>query len=462
MPPGLIAVAALIFLCGGFGENSGLALLAVLELVAGAFLLWRPRESPVLLFIFCFQWLQASIAIFHANWLGADVANYSKIQGSMELAILLSLLSIMVLAIGMRFGAGSANTKYVEQISAVALASPVRKLFWLYVYASVASFLALIGAYILQTVSQPLLALASLKWAFYFMLAYATFIRSGKERRYLIVAFMLELMEGLGGYFADFRTVLFVTICAGVASRVRMSATAVAGLGLLSALTIGLGIAWSAVKIDFRSYVSGGLNAQNLTMSYGDRVVKLYELGNRIDGKALSVGADALLRRLSYVEYFGVVLDVVPKYVPYEEGAIWWDAVSRPFMPRLFFPNKQIIDDTKRTNQFTRGAAGSDRLSSISLGYVAEAYIDFGAYGMMVPIFTFGLLCGQIHRRFLKSNASRGLLGMGLSTAVLLPTAPLEASITKTIGGLVVSLVVAGAFALVVSPRCFPWIRAKV
>ena len=79
-----------------------------------------------------------------------------------------------------------------------------------------------------------------------------------------------------------------------------------------------------------------------------------------------------MVRRLSYVEYFfGAVLDYVPRIVPHEDGALWWDAISRPFMPRFFFTDKAIIDDFERTNKYTGFAvSGANEGTSISIGYM--------------------------------------------------------------------------------------------
>ena len=103
------AIAALAF--GGFGVNNLLALFALAVLLFVSWLLWRPRESPVLLFVVVYQWLQASIKIFHANWIGVDISNFASYGGDIELAIELSLVGIVVLAIGMRLGAGRGGQK---------------------------------------------------------------------------------------------------------------------------------------------------------------------------------------------------------------------------------------------------------------------------------------------------------------------------------------------------------------
>ena len=140
------------------------------------------------------------------------------------------------------------------------------------------------------------------------------------------------------------------------------------------------GIVWSAIKGEYRAYVSGGEHAQIVTVGFGDRMAKLGELVSALDREALADGADRLVKRITYVEFFGAVLLYVPAVAPHEDGAIWWDAIIRPFMPRLFFPDKGIIDDSERTNKYTGlGVSGSDVGTSISIGYFGEAYIDFGA-----------------------------------------------------------------------------------
>jgi hypothetical protein len=146
--------------------------------------------------------------------------------------------------------------------------------------------------------------------------------------------------------------------------------------------------------------------------------------------------------------------------MPHENGALFWDAVSRPVMPRLLFPDKEAIDDSVRTNHYTGGLSGTSEGTSISLGYVAESYIDFGTIGMFPALFLVGLLFGRIYRGLLRWRASRGLLGMGLASAVLTGGAALENSFTKTFGGVAVALLVAVLLAGLVLPRWAPWLRA--
>ena len=458
LPPALLPVALAIFLLGGIGPNSLLALFSVVVLACGSALLWRPGEPPILLYVFCYQWLQASMAIFHSNWLGIDVADYSPVSANLETAIGLSLAGLMLLAIGISLGSGLWQARIGDEARRIALSQPLARWFGLYVSASVAAYLALAFAWVVPGLSQPMLAVAGLRWAFYFMLAYAALVRGQGASFYFMAAFGLELVMGIGGFFSDFKTVLFFTAFAFIASGIRFSGSSIAGLTGLGSLLLAFGIVWTAVKGDFRTFVSGGKESQTVEVDYVTRMTKLGELVGALDGSALGNAVDEMLHRISYTEFFGAVLSTVPTILPHEGGAILFDAVTRPFMPRMFFPEKAVIDDSLRTNLYTGGLAGDSAATSISIGYVAELYIDFGEYGMLAMIAALGYAWGRLYAIWLRWNAPGRLLGMALVSANLAGLAQFENSITKAFGGLVVSVLVAWLIVKFVVPRWCPWL----
>ena len=229
-------------------------------------------------------------------------------------------------------------------------------------------------------------------------------------------------------------------------------------MGAAVALLIGLGIVWSAIKTDYRQYLSGGQRAQIVTTGYADNIGKIVELTEKLDARALAAARTKILRRLSYVEFFSLALRNVPSRLNYEGGALWADAIARPFAPRLLFPQKEAIDDSARTRKYTgMDVAGAKEGTSISLGYISEAYIDFGPVMMMAPVFALGLFYGRIYRWLCSGRLSRGPLGLGLATAALYGPAPLETSITKSFGSDVVVALVCWLIARYVAPRYFPW-----
>jgi hypothetical protein len=447
-----------------------LALIATIVLQWGLWLLWRPGESPILLFIFAYQWLQASTTIFLANWRGIDInltavgAGWGpyKVYGvDIWLATLLSLLGLVALALGMRLGAGPQRPQIAELVRNALLRYEPK--FWFQIYAVallIATFVESF-AHVIPGLSQPLLALVSLKWAFYWTLTCATFVRADTTRRYWLLAFCLELFLGLGGFFSGFQTVLIVTLLGIVAAGVRLSPGRWIALLCLGAFTLYLALTWTAVKVDYRDFVSGGARTQEVVVGRAERMEKLYELVSALDRRALGKAAESLAERVGYVNFFAAVIKRVPRVLPHEGGALWWDSVTRPFMPRIFFPDKTSIEDSQRTQHYTGlKVAGMEYGTSISIGYMGESYIDFGKVGMLLPIFALGWLLGAFYRWTLTQTYSSKAVGMGVATAALFSAALLETSVTKLMGGLAVTMLVSCLLIRFVVPRYFPKLAA--
>ena len=223
-PIGAVGPLCIIFLpLALIGPNAPLALAAIAVLAVGGLLLWRPAESPVLFFIFFYQWVQTSISLFASNLRGIPVAEFSGYRGDIEQAIVLSLLGIVALALGARIGMGARLARHAEQARIVASSRQLSEWFLLYLKASAIASFAQAFAWIVPGLSQPLLALASMKWAFFWMLAFASFLHPRSPKFYFLIAFGLEFALGFGGYFSDFKTVIFFSIFAAIASGVRFS-----------------------------------------------------------------------------------------------------------------------------------------------------------------------------------------------------------------------------------------------
>lgn len=455
LPAPFWAFTGVGFLVGGFGPNFDLALLSVAVFIAGFALLWRPSEAPVLLFLFVLGWVGASIAVFHSNLEGREVADYSAFPSDMRAAIILSLLGLFFMAIGIRAGAAAPDARRALHARALATSRPM--FFWFKLYLAVAgvSFGASYVTWLVPGLAQVVLGVTALKWAFYFILVYACSVQSGRSRGLVAIAFTLELLLSLGGFFSDFRSVFLVTLIAAIGGWQRFTGARLLALSFLVISALAVGIVWSAIKGEFRDFVSGGSGQQIIVVDYGSRLGKLLSLVRDLDGGKIADGADALLHRMSYVEFFGAALLYVPQFQPHSGGAILVDALVRPLMPRLLFPGKAVIDDTTRTNAFTGGAAGWSEGTSISLGYVAESYIDFGRWWMFAALSFIGLIYGYAYR-WLLTRSGTPLLGMGLAVAAMLHVGALDNSFTKVFGGFVAFLIVAYLLVAFVVPKWVP------
>lgn len=453
-------VATSIFLVLGTGPNAGLALLSCAVLLAGLLLLWRSGEPPILLFVFLYQWLQCSVGVFYSNWKDIPLDHLMTHVGAHDQSATLCLLGLLVLGLGLRFGAGRQDSNFSR--AALSVATPYATVVKLFVAVWILAGVCTLLAQAAPGASQLFLAFASFKWAAFVLLTYATFVRP--DGNYLIwaSAFLVEFAMALGGYFSSFREVFLFTLIALGAAQVRVSPRQ----ALLGALLVGallyVTVIWTAIKVDYRAFVRGGQTAQVVLVDYGTAVAKVVELAADVSAAEIEVSLDALLKRIMYTEFFGATLTYVPHVAPHQNGALWGDAILRPITPRFLFPDKATIDESLLTNTYTGlGVSGMQQGTQITIGYMGEAYIDFGYWGMFAPILLVGLTMGRLYRWILTGPRSYGLAGLGLAPAVLMSAAALERSSAKLIGGLFAQTLAVWIIIGIVLPSFMSWALPK-
>jgi hypothetical protein len=461
MPRFLLPLVALAYLSLGVGSNSLTALVAFGVLVSGFALLWRPGETPILLYGFVLQWIEASLSIFQANWQNRALSTLAIFGSDIELSTMLSLVGLLVLAIGMRVGAGRVYTAEVQLAWLTVRQRPPKIWFQFYCVTWIAASAAKSLALAVPELSQPLLALANLKWAGFFVFTFVTFARPSSSRALWMLAFLVELTLSLGGFFSSFKTVFLVTLLALFAAGAKMTPQRYLIAAALSGMLLYLGVLWTTVKPDYRDFVQQGARDQSVNVDFATRIEKLYDLVSEIDSERFYRATSELMDRAAYVQYFGMVLNNVPEVLPHEWGALWLDAITRPVTPRLLFPQKSVIDESALTSKYTGlRVAGFEEGTQISIGYMGETYIDFGEFGMMPALFALGVFFGTIYRWLMRSPKSRGVLGMGLASAILLQTLELGNSTAKLFGGLVVAILVSWLLTRFFVPRFLPWLLA--
>jgi hypothetical protein len=449
-----------LFLIFGFGPNFYLATYATIVFAVGVTVLWRPKEPPVLLALFCYQWLQVAIGVYWGNALGRDIETLFRLNGQQAAAAALSLSGLLVLSLGMSFAAGRPAIQSIDLAQHMGRSVSTTRWMWVYICTAALAFGSYVPRLLVPGLSQLFEGISSLKWAGYFMFTYAVFISKNNKKMWFF-AFAFELIEGLGGFFSTFKEVFLYTLLAVAAARTRPSPRTLI-IGILLALpAIYLALIWTSVKGEYREFVNGGQKTQAVSVGYKERLEKLGSLAVDVDTAALVDAGAALVARLSYTEFFGVALDYVPQIVPHTNGALWLDAIRRPVTPRIFFPDKTAIDESQLTNRYT-GLEQADMSegTQISLGYAAESYVDFGRLGMMVPMAIVGLVLGWVYRWCLTSRLTMGLMGMGLSCAILASAALIfESSSAKLVGGLFAVMLASWLAVKFVVPHVAPWLQ---
>ena len=438
------------------GPNTWLALYACFVLGVGVALLRRPGEPPILMFIFLYQWIEAAIGPFYGNLLGVPLDTLASYVGQNKLADFLQLTAILVLAVAIRFAAGRSIPGLFPRVQAFVAARPLR--FWLRIFVGAWIFSAACESLAWRSggLEQVLLVFAEIKWAAFVLLTMATFAVPGRKKAIWTAIFVIQFALSIGGFFSSFKDVFLYSLIGLAASNVRLKARVILPGAVLAVVLLFLGIVWTAIKGEYRAFVNGGTGQQVVLVGYSGRVAELGHLVSGLDAHALADGADGLIQRLMYFNYFGVVLDRVPNALPYAGGQLWGDAVLRSFTPRLLFPDKSAVNDSTLTNHYTGlGVASYQQGTSISMGYMAEAYIDFGPILMFVPIAMLGLFLGYFYRWLIVRPGAEAVLGAALAPFALMPASDLGTSVLKLVPALILSIIPCWAVLKVLGTRLF-------
>ena len=433
----------LVFLVVSYSSvNQLLTLSALVCLPVLYTLLWRVAEPPILFFVVSLQWLQVSIAVFDANLQGLTVEDWSSSWTASD-AIWLSLLGVLVLAAGIRTAwqamPGSGFQSIVHELGTTS----TTKLWILYV-AILSLELVLKGLmWSYPRLSQIFLHFLSLKWVIFFALAVAVSNRN-EGKLYLLSAVCCETIIGLTGFFGNYLTVYFALALAVLTGVRKPTIKQVLSVVLCVLLVVYLSVVWSAIKSDYRNFVNLGSGKQVVIVPFESRLKKVLQLHGEMGLSDYEKGVDRLAKRIAYTTYFSYVLSYVPRNVPHENGGMWGAAISHVLLPRLFFPDKPVLNqDTVITEKYTGlvliEPGGRD--TTIPLGYMVESYIDFGRVLMYLPIFLVGALFGVIYRVILCQPAST-LLKYGASVAVFLQVTQFGVPTAKLLGGTIMGFVV--------------------
>jgi hypothetical protein len=452
LPKGVLWAGALFCLAGLFSSNPLLTVASVAALLAMFTLLWRPGEPPVLFYAIAYQWLQATILVFSADLQGLALDDLDhrliSLQGGqtqvyLEPATWLTLAGLLAVSLGMRLAAGPPTGQKMLGTFAAATAniSPNRAFAACILSMAAASFIESF-LFLLPGLSQPLLALANLHWVIVYIFTYVVLTQ---QRGYAALAliFTMELGVGFLGFFSEFKTVLVVMLLAALSIPMALRGRRLWVAGAIVALMVVFGTVWSAIKVEYRDFLNQGTKDQVVLVSKSQQIEELGRLLGDFDRDRFAQGAGDLVRRLTYVYFFSEAMQMVPKFIPHEEGALWGDAIYRTLVPRLLDPDKTAIDDSERTAEYTGlQIIGGDHGTSVSMGYVAESYIDFGPIFMMLPLCLWGSLVGYAYRSFTWAKP-HALFSYGCVTIVVLMNASvLEQSNAKMVAGVVMSWLV--------------------
>ncbi|SFG93243.1 hypothetical protein [Pedobacter insulae] len=419
-----------------FTINPLATFLAILYLPVSAKLLWKKNEPPVLFFALLMQWAQVCVKVLYADYIFQDFGNLFLYFTDIHKAYYYSLSSLYAINIGIFLVLRNKEPITFEVIKKKFEDYNLKKVTITYIIATATLPFIILVSYLIPGTQQFFVKLLDLKWALFFML-FCRYFLFDVNKKIIYIILVLEILMSFTGYFSSFKDFFFIGGIAYIFVKRSFSLVNYMFSSVIVVLLFNLLVVWQYVKPEYRKYLSGGENAQSVTVSKSDALLKLYDLTSESENIRYEDAVVTLLDRMAYIDIFSAAITYVPHAKPHEEGRLWFDAISRIFMPRILFPNKSIIDDTGKTITYTGlPFAGSESGTSISLGYVAETYIDFGYPLMLIPLLLWGVLIGLIFNYIIK-NSYNELWGYALIMPFTFQINLFETALDKAFGSMI-------------------------
>jgi hypothetical protein len=405
-------------------------------------LVGRPNMPAAVAYFLLWQWLQCFARVVQGLVDGEALAG-GLFGPTVEQAYWYTLAGVMAEALAFRLVMSGLRAAPPE-LANVHRDWHLRDLCVLYVgtlaFAAMCSFAARIA----QSLDQPVEAASHLKILALVML-FSNVLSTGKGMNVLVGVLLAEVFTGFTGLFSDFKGVFIYVAITALAVRVKWTGTmAVAAVALGSCL-LGLALFWTAVKGDFREFATASSDSQNIRTSLSTRMDYLGDKAAAAGTIDWDFASYALLTRLAYVDILGSVIGVQQVSPESRYMGQWSDALEHVLKPRFLFPDKAALSDTEVFVRLAR-ANSSEQLrlgTSISVGFMAENYVDLGFPGMLAGIFALGAMAAGICRYFMTRPIPR-VMREGSVLAILYSVGHdgVEISLPKLLGALLMTFIV--------------------
>lgn len=421
----------------------------------------RPAMPKALVFFLLWQWAQvfarAIQSVVDGESMGASIDGADVLY-----AYWYSLASLITLALAFRLVLGNLRSPTSAEYQAHERWRPP-DLVMVYFAAIAASVVFTILGRSAGGLDQPFQAAAQVKVIALFLLCAYVFTTGG-GRGALIAVIAVEILVGFTGFLADFRAVFIYVAVAALAARVKWTgATTVAALAWLAVL-LTLALFWTSVKFEYREYVTGSEDSQAIKVPLDQRMAYLGDRMLNIGETKWGETSYVLLTRFGYIDIFGQVIGVDRGTHEPIVARQWKDALAHVFQPRFLFPNKPGLSDSDvfirlaRSDPMEQIRAGT----SISVGYMAENYVDLGFPGMLAGIFAIGLLLALVVRYFMTRPLPWMLkeaivMGLAFNTA----GTGMEVSLPKILGATVMFFLVWSLMAKFALPVAMRWLDQR-
>jgi hypothetical protein len=219
------------------------------------------------------------------------------------------------------------------------------------------------------------------------------------------------------------------------------------------------GVFWTSIKGEYRSFVNKGSNTQVVQVEKGEALDKLLELSDKQNGNSFSGAMGDFLDRLQYTYHLAKTMDQVPAVIPHQNGANWGSTLVFVLTPRILNPDKGVYDASVKASKYSGiQYSGRKRGVSVSLGYFADGYIDFGYVGMFIPLLILGFIYGSTYYYFIRKSSNNFIFNYAVVGALYMELISFESDNIFISGRLYVNLMVFFVLRLFFFPKLMAYI----
>ena len=420
-----------------------------------------PTMPKGVAFFLLWQWAQAFSRALQSVFDGESMADGTYGPDVLP-AYWYALCSLIVLALAFRLVLGGIKLPTVRDYYAHERWR-AQDLILVYVGAIAASVFCTVASRQVGSLDQPLYAASQVKVVALFLLCTYVFT-TGRGGGMLLAAILIEIFVGFTGFLSDFRAVFIYVAFAAIAARIKWTFTASAAAVIWLSVLLLLALFWTSVKVEYRDYLTGETESQQIRVPLGERMAYLGDKALNIGETKWGETSYMLLIRFAYVDIFGSVISVVdstPETTPMRQ---WKDALSHVLQPRILFPDKAALSDTDVYMRLTRADPTEQvRLgTSISVGYMAENYVDLGFPGMLAGVFVIGVLLALVIKYFMQRQLP-WMLREGIVMAFVFNAGGtgMEMSLPKILGSVLMFFLVWSLIAKFGLPMVMRWLDQR-
>jgi hypothetical protein len=421
--------------------------------------LQQPYKASVFTIILIYHFIQISASVWQSNNLGKEI-NYRSENNIY--AIICSYTGLLCIFLPIIYYQNKIPRLSFEKLKEHANTLSIEKTFRVYI---IGFFImnALVGvAFLIPTLTQIIFSLANIKWFLYLLFGFQSLLKNRMRKEFYIFTFV-EFALGFFSYFSDFKTVIFFGLVLGLTflNVVRVTKL-LAGVLALVVIIYG-GIFWTSIKGEYRIFLNKGSKTQSVQVEKGEALNKLIELSENTNSKTFESATDNFLDRLQYTYHFAKTMDRVPSVIPHQDGKNLGSTFAFVFTPRILNPNKGVYDASKRASLYTGiQYAGVKKGVSVSLGYFADCFIDFGYIGMFIPLLILGFIYGGSYFYFIKNTSTNYIFNFSVVGAIYLELFAFESDSIFLVGRIYVNLLVFFLLKIFFFPKLLAYIRMPI